>query len=291
MLPQKGVTVFDKENNTVREVRYCPNEPSIYVDEQSDNAIKESVILGRVGFSSPKQTNLKAFLDEHPFNVENGGHIFKLVDKKRDAEVELMKEFKASEAVGMVRDKDINELLPIALYFKVNINTPTSEIRYNLLNIAKKKPQEFIESFDSPQVQARSVIQQAKDYQIIGLKEDRCFWFDSKTMIVSVPAGQNPMDVMVRYCLTEEGASVLAELEQQLEACVTDGRPSGRLFCFSYICLMISVIDVYTTLVNYCNKDQKGFVTPLSLTRLRLWLRRRSTILSFQPLLRPRGFA
>ena len=25
---------------------------------------------------------------------------------------------------------------------------------------------------------------------------------------------------------------------------------------------MISVIDVYTTLVNYCNKDQKGFVTP-----------------------------
>lgn len=218
MLPQKGVTVFDEDNNTVREMRYCPNEPSIYVDEQSDNAIKESVIFREGHLFVPKnKPNLKEFLDKHPFNVDNGGHIFKLVDKKRDAEVELMKEFKASEAVSMVRDKDINELLPIALYFKVNINTPTSEIRYNLLNIAKKKPQEFIESFDSPQVQARSVIQQAKDYQIIGLKEDRCFWFDSKTMIVSVPAGQNPMDVMVRYCLTEKGASVLAELEQQLE--------------------------------------------------------------------------
>ena len=218
MLPQKGVTVFDKENNTVREMRYCPNEPSIYVDEQSDNAIKESVIFreGRL-FVPQNKPNLKYFLDNHPFNVGNGGHIFKLVDKKRDAEVELMKEFKASEAVVMVRDTDINDLLPIALYFKVNINTPTSEIRYNLLNIAKKKPQEFIEAFDSPQVQARSVIQQAKDYQIIGLKDDRCFWFVSKTMIVSVPAGQNPMDVMVRYCLTEKGASVLAELEQQLE--------------------------------------------------------------------------
>jgi len=218
MLPQKGVTVFDKENNTVREMRYCPNEPSIYVDEQSDNAIKESVIFreGRL-FVPQNKPNLKYFLDNHPFNVGNGGHIFKLVDKKRDAEAELAKEFKASEAVVMVRDKDINDLLPIALYFKVNINTPTSEIRYNLLNIAKKKPQEFIEAFDSPQVQARSVIQQAKDYQIIGLKDDRCFWFDSKTMIVSVPAGQNPMDVMVRYCLTEKGASVLAELEQQLE--------------------------------------------------------------------------
>lgn len=218
MLPQKGVTVFDEANNTVREMRYCPNEPSIYVDEQSDNAIKESVIFreGRI-FVPKNKPNLKKFLDNHPFNVDNGGSIFKLVDKKGDAEAELAKEFKASEAVGMVRDKDINELLPIALYFKVNINTPTSEIRYNLLNVAKKNPQEFIEAFDSPQVQARSVIQQAKDYQIIDLKADRCFWFDSGTMIVSVPAGQNPMDVMVRYCLTEKGAPVLGELEQRLE--------------------------------------------------------------------------
>jgi hypothetical protein len=218
MLPQKGVTVFDEDNNTVREMRYCPNEPSIYVDEQSDNAIKESVIFreGRI-FVPKNKPNLKKFLDNHPFNVQNGGTIFKLVDKKGDAEAELAKEFKASEAIGMVRDKDINELLPIALYFKVNINTPTSEIRYNLLNVAKKNPQEFIEAFDSPQVQARSIIQQAKDYQIIDLKEDRCFWFDSGTMIVSVPAGQNPMDVMVRYCLTEKGAPVLGELEQRLE--------------------------------------------------------------------------
>lgn len=218
MLPQKGVTVFDEDNNTVREMRYCPNEPSIYVDEQSDNAIKESVIFreGRI-FVPKNKPNLKKFLDSHPFNVKNGGTIFKLVDKKGDAEAELAKEFKASEAIGMVRDKDINELLPIALYFKVNINTPTSEIRYNLLNVAKKNPQEFIEAFDSPQVQARSIIQQAKDYQIIDLKADRCFWFDSGTMIVSVPAGQNPMDVMVRYCLTEKGAPVLGELEQRLE--------------------------------------------------------------------------
>ena len=50
MLPQKGVTIYDKENDTVREIRYCPNEPSIYVDEQSENAIKQSVIfeLGRI---------------------------------------------------------------------------------------------------------------------------------------------------------------------------------------------------------------------------------------------------
>ena len=218
MLPQKGVTIFDSENDTVREIRYCPNEPSIYVDEQSDNAIKESVAFREGKLFVPKEKpNLRKFLESHPMNTANGGHIFRKVDKKKDASDELEKEFRVSEAVAMVRDKDINDLLPIALYFNVNINKPSSEIRFNLLRIAKSKPQDFIESFDSPSVTARSIVQQAKDYQIIEVKEDRCSWFDSKSMIVSVPVGQDPMDVMIRFCLTEKGSAVLSSLEERLE--------------------------------------------------------------------------
>ena len=218
MLPQKGVTIFDSENDTVREIRYCPNEPSIYVDEQSDNAIKESVAFREGKLFVPKEKpNLRKFMESHPMNTANGGHIFRKVDKKKDASDELEKEFKVSEAVAMVRDKDINDLLPIALYFNVNINKPSSEIRFNILSIAKSKPQDFIESFDSPSVTARSIVQQAKDYQIIEVKEDRCSWFDSKSMIVSVPVGQDPMDVMIRFCLTEKGSAVLSSLEERLE--------------------------------------------------------------------------
>ena len=218
MLPQKGVTIFDSDNDTVREIRYCPNEPSIYVDEQSDNAIKESVAFREGKLFVPKEKpNLRKFMESHPMNTANGGHIFRKVDKKKDASDELEKEFKVSEAVAMVRDKDINDLLPIALYFNVNINKPSSEIRFNLLRIAKSKPQDFIESFDSPSVTARSIVQQAKDYQIIEVKEDRCYWFDSKSMIVSVPVGQDPMDVMIRFCLTEKGSAVLSSLEERLE--------------------------------------------------------------------------
>ena len=214
MLPQKGVTIFDSENDTVREIRYCPNEPSIYVDEQSDNAIKESVAFREGKLFVPKEKpNLRKFMESHPMNTANGGHIFRKVDKKKDASNELEKEFKVSEAVAMVRDKDINDLLPIALYFNVNINKPSSEIRFNLLRIAKSKPQDFIESFDSPSVTARSIVQQAKDYQKVVVKEDRC----SKSMIVSVPVGQDPMDVMIRFCLTEKGSAVLSSLEERLE--------------------------------------------------------------------------
>ena len=218
MLPQKGVTVYDPENDTVREMRYCPNEPSIWADEQGDKARKESVAFreGKL-FVRRDQPNLKRFMDLHPMNMANGGKIFREVNKKKDAEVILEKEFKLSEAISMVRDKDINELLPIALYFGININTPVSEIRYNLLNTAKKNTEQFIEAFDSPQVQVRSSIQQAKDYQIINLKKDGCYWFDSNSLIVSVPVGQDSMDVMVRFCLTEKGASVLSLIEEKLD--------------------------------------------------------------------------
>ena len=218
MLPQKGVTVYDSDSDTVREIRYCPNEPSVFRDEQSENARRESVTFrdGRL-FVPKDKPNLRVFLDMHPQNKVNGGNTFKEVDKNKDAETELKKEFLMTDAVALVRDKDINDLLPVAMYFNVNINTPVSEIRFNLLRISKRKPQEFIEAFDSPQVQARSIIVQAKDYQIINVKAEAVYWFDSNSLIVSVPVGQDPVDVMVRFCLTEKGASVLSSLEDRLD--------------------------------------------------------------------------
>lgn len=218
MLPQKGITVYDESKDSVRELRYCPNEPSIWRDEQSDSATRQSVVFrdGRI-FVPKSQPNLRLFLEKHPYNAANGGNMFRLVDKKRDAEQELEKEFMLTDAISMVRDKDIQELLPVAMYFGININASVSDIRFNLLRVAKSKTKEFMQSFDSPQVRTRSIIQQAVDYQIIKLSDDAVKWFDSNSMIVSVPVGQDSMDVMSRFCLTEKGASVLSTLEERLE--------------------------------------------------------------------------
>ena len=218
LLPQKGVTVYEESTDSIREIRYCPNEKSIFVDDQGPNARREAVVFREGKLFVPKEKpNLRMFLEHHPLNMANGGSLFREVNKKRDAEKELEKEFTVSQAVEKVRDSDISELLPVAIYFKVNINSPVSEIRYNLLRIAKSKPNEFISSFDSPQVLTRSYIRQASDYQIINIKKDGVYWFDSNSLIVSVPAGQDPTDVMVRFCLTERGSTVLSSLEERLE--------------------------------------------------------------------------
>jgi hypothetical protein len=218
MLPQSGITVFDKSKGEVRELRYCPNENSVWTDEQGAKALKKSVVF-RDGmlFVREDQPNLKSFLDLHPHNVANGGSKFKLVDKTVDAEAELEKEFLVTDAITRVRDTDINDLLAVAIYFKINISSPVSEIRRNLLNIAKSNPSQFMEAFDSPSVMARAIIKQSIDYQILKATPDAVKWFDSNSRIVSVPSGQDPVDIMVRFCMTEKGASVLSDLEERLE--------------------------------------------------------------------------
>tara|TARA_R110002020_G_scaffold270198_6_gene485527 strand:- start:292 stop:1140 length:849 start_codon:yes stop_codon:yes gene_type:complete len=218
MLPQKGVTIYDKENDTVREIRYCPNEPSIFVDEQSENALRESVIFNNSRLFIPKEKpNLKKFLELHPSNTLNGGSLFKVVNKTKDASEELEKEFLVSDAISIVRDRDINDLLAIAMYYGININADTTEIRYNLLRIAKSKPKDFLQSLDSPEVTCRSSVKQAGDYQIIALKSNGVYWFDSNALIISVPVGQDPVDTMVRFCLTEKGASTFSLIEEKLD--------------------------------------------------------------------------
>jgi hypothetical protein len=51
----------------------------------------------------------------------------------------------------------------------------------------------------------------------MALKPDGVYWFDSGRLIISVPAGQDPTDMMVRFCLTEKGAAVYEELVSRLE--------------------------------------------------------------------------
>jgi len=71
--------------------------------------------------------------------------------------------------------------------------------------------------FDDPRVKTRSAVIQAMDFQILAGKPDGVYWFDSGRLIISVPAGQDPTDIMVRFCLTEKGASVYEEIVSRLE--------------------------------------------------------------------------
>ena len=139
-----------------------------------------------------------------------------LVDTEKKAEVSLEKEFEVLDAVAMVRDKSIDELLPVAMYLGIDTNQKNMEIKRELLREAKGNPKRFVEMFDNPVVKTRSVIMSAVDFQILKADNDGLKWYDSNGLIVSTPAGQNTLDIATRFCLSEKGATVYEEIERQL---------------------------------------------------------------------------
>lgn len=216
-LPQNSITVYDESTNSVRSIRYCPNEPSIYTDEQSANALREHIVF-REGLLAVPYTkpNLVAYLNAHPSNTANGGLLFHLMDEEAKAEVEVDMEFKIYEAVGLVREKPIEDLLPVALFLGINVNQETMGIKRELLREAKSNPVGFVKMFDNPQVKTRSAVMQAVDFQILRNSSEGMYWFDSNRLIVSTPAGMDSVDVMTRFCLTEKGAPVYEQILARL---------------------------------------------------------------------------
>lgn len=216
-LKQNNITIFDEETGRVRQLRYSPNEMSVWADEQSENIIREQVVFINknilVQYTKP---NLQRYLDLHPDNIANGGKVFHVVDTEKKATVELDKEFMALDAVGLVRDKSIDELLPVAMYLGIDTNQKNMEIKRELLREAKSNPKRFIEMFDNPVVKVKSTIMSAVDFQILRSDNDGLKWYDSGRLIVATPAGQDTIDIATRFCLSEKGAMVLEEIETQL---------------------------------------------------------------------------
>ena len=172
--------------------------------------------MGRL-FVPKEKPNLMKFLSIHPENQANGGKLFQLVDRVQAAALDIDNEFLVNDAINLLRTKELDELLAVALAYGMNVDRPIAEVKHDLLLKAKSNPKVFIESFDNPVVSMKSMVKQAGDYQIIKLDQNGVKWFDTNKLIISVPAGQDPTDVFVRYCMTEAAAPVVAEIERQLD--------------------------------------------------------------------------
>ena len=91
------------------------------------------------------------------------------------------------------------------------------EIKRELLREAKANPTRFIEMFDNPMVKTKSIIMSAIDFQILKADADGLKWFDSNRLIIATPVGQDTLDIATRFCLSEKGAVVFEEIQNQLD--------------------------------------------------------------------------
>ena len=180
-ISSKNVRVFDKETNQVRAIRYCPLENSVFMDEQSQGSRVGHVMFEDKYLIVPvSKPNLQNFMDLHPGNVANGGNIFKLVNKEENFEQDIESEFKISDAISIIKARPMDELLPVALALNINTNQKDLAIKHALIKLAKSNPDKFLSTLDSPMVNARSVVSQSLDFQIIEDRNGAVVWFDTE---------------------------------------------------------------------------------------------------------------
>ena len=180
--------------------------------------MREQIIFSNKELYVPyNKPNLMKYLDLHPDNYANGGNRFELVNNEAKAEVEIEQEFAMVDAVAMVRDKSIDELLPVALYLGIDVNQKNMEIKRELLQErAKSNRTASSKCLTTQCTDSQYHYEQAVDFQILRADADGLKWYDSGKLIVSTPVGQDTMDVATRFCLTERGATVFEEIERQL---------------------------------------------------------------------------
>ena len=217
-LSQSDITIYDSEKDTVRAIRYCPNEPSIYIDEQSPNGRRSHIVFSDKMLGVPaNQPNLQDYLDKHPGNTKNGGGIFYEVNHEQKTDTLIQDEFLIHDAISLIREKSIDDLIPVILYLGISLEQRNQEIRRELLIEAKSNPQAFIQLFDNPLVKMRSSISLAASNGILKINQDGVFWTDSNRLILATPVGQDGVDMMTKFCLSEKGSLVHQEILKRLE--------------------------------------------------------------------------
>lgn len=219
VLKLKGasIQVYDEEKGYPRQIRYCPMERSIFVDEQSDNATVEQVFFYEKSLLvPPSKPNLIAFLDAHPQNQANGGTVFRKENAKKDFESEVVSEFLIHDAISIIKSSSIDDLAPVAMALHVDIDKPNIEVKRNLVRLARSTPQKFLDMVSNPLVNVRGQVKQAFDFDIVRENGGAVVWYDTNKLIVTIPAGQSGVEVLARFCMTDNGNSVLTDIERQL---------------------------------------------------------------------------
>lgn len=218
VIPSSNITVYDEAKNSVREIRYCSNQQSIYVDEQSGRATREPLKFFEGILAVPHtKPNLVKFMESHPMNTKNGGKLFHLVETEKDNEKSVEEEFLIHDAIMLVREKSAEELVPVGMHFGIKLGESISDFKYELLRVAKSNPQKFISSFDDPVVAMKAKLTRAADFGIIKLNESGAYWADGNALIVATPTGYSSLNTLTQHCLTDKGASTFAKIESELD--------------------------------------------------------------------------
>ena len=209
---------FDEEKGYEREIKYCQNQRTVFVDEMKGDQRLEHVVFRSGALFVPKeQVTLQKFLSiYHPHN----GKIFYEHKPVEIAENQLdWLEFEV-EALMLARNLDIDAAEAI---MRVEVGSDvdkmsSKELKRDLLLFAKRNPKLFIELVSDDSVALRNFGIKATEAGIIKLSNDQRYfmWGSNDRKIMTIPFDEHPYSALAAFFKTDEGMEIFSNIEKRL---------------------------------------------------------------------------
>ena len=215
--------IFDPETGQRREIRYCKNEPSIYMEDQASYSKSEIVrFQNGVVVAMPNNPALIKFLrisnlcKGNPNRLADKPAAFYEIKPTVAAKLNIQEEITVLDAVSLALRAPLEKVMPIAKYLNIDTTRAVVEIRQDLKSMANKNAKAFIELFDNKEAILKGTIKTAEEYKIISVTPEKIQW-DNGSVICGVPLGAEPYQALIDY-VKEKGEfeSFNSTLEKKL---------------------------------------------------------------------------
>ena len=209
---------FDEEKGYERELKYCQNQKTVFVDEMKGEQRMEHIVFrnGMLIVEKEKTVLQKLLSLYHP----DRDKIFyeEKPEVNAASEIEIL-ELEA-DAILMAREIDIDLAEAI---MRVEIGSSVSklsskELKRDLLVFARNNPALFLELASDDNVQLRNFGIKAVELGIIKLSSDQrnFMWGSNDRVIMTVPFDEHPYTALAHWFKTDEGMEIYANIEKRL---------------------------------------------------------------------------
>ena len=219
MIKSANLYWFDEEKGYEREIKYCENQKTPFVDEmKGDQRLSHIIFRNGVLYVEKTKTVLQKFLSMyHPDN----GSLFYEFEPVKEAVNEIERLELEADAILAARNMDIDmaeAVMRVELGSKVS-EMSSKELKRDLLLFARNNPDLLLELINDDNVQLRNYGIKATELGIIKLSNDqRTFkWGSNDRKLMTVPFDEHPYSALAAWFKTDEGMEIYSNIEKQIK--------------------------------------------------------------------------
>ena len=217
-MKSSGIYYFDEEKGYERELKYCENQKTVFVDEMKGDQRLSHIIFRDGTLYVPKEkTVLQKLLSLYHPHKDKLFYEWKPVQNAAN-EIEILE--MEADAILMARELDIDMAEAIMRVEKGSEVSKMSskELKRDLLVFARNNPALFLELASDDNVQLRNFGIKAVELGIIKLSTDQrnFLWGSNNRPIMTVPFDEHPYTALAHWFKTDEGMEIYANIEKRL---------------------------------------------------------------------------